>query len=176
MMLLLNLLPIFPLDAGQLLQVLLTSRGLPGDVVYRWSSLIGSGAGWLLFGAGLMFNLIWLVALGALLLILNLALSAVGMRAEAYEDGFLGYDFSQGYTSLERGQSSSGFLDEWKERRQAERQARDAQRRVELEQQVDALLAKVHEGGLQSLTAAERRLLRRASEELRDRAKRPGAE
>jgi hypothetical protein len=67
-------------------------------------------------------------------------------------------------------------LEQWKHRRQAEREARNLQRRHELEQQLDVLLAKVHDGGLQSLSAAEKRLLRRASEELRDRAKRPSSD
>jgi hypothetical protein len=174
MMLLLNLLPIYPLDAGQLLQVVLASRGLPGELVHRWSSLVGSLAGWALLIAGLTLNLIWLVALGALLLLLNLALTTPAASADPFDDNTLGYDFSQGYTSLERGpgENQPGWVDQWKQRRQAERAARELQRRQELEQQLDLLLAKVHEGGLQSLTAAEKRMLRRASEELRDRAKR----
>jgi hypothetical protein len=175
MMLLLNLLPVFPLDCGQLLQVLLAAR-MPGELVHRWSHLVGTACGWLLFGAGLAFGWLWVLALGALLLLLNMALSLPAGGPEGYDENFLGYDFSQGYTSLERSQGSErrpGWLEQWKQRRQAEREAVAQQRRQELEQQLDVLLAKVHEHGMHSLTASEKRLLRRASEELRDRAKRP---
>jgi stage IV sporulation protein FB len=174
-MLLLNVVPVYPLDGGQLLQAVLASR-MPGELVYRWSNFVGNVCGGLLFILGLTFGWVWVLALGALLLLLNMALSMPGGGPEGYDENFLGYDFSQGYTSLERsqgGEKRPGWMEQWKQRRQAEREAQAAQRRQELEQQLDVLLAKVHEGGLQSLTAAEKRLLRRASEELRDRAKRP---
>lgn len=172
-LLLVNLLPVFPLDGGQLLQVLLSVQR-PSDVVMRWSHLMGNAVGLLVFVSGLCFDWIWVLALGSVLLLLNLALGLSGGGGEVYEENFLGYDFSQGYTSLERSQRTErplGWFDQWKQRRLAERAAREARRREELEQQLDLLLAKVHAYGLQSLTAAEKRLLRRASEELRDRAR-----
>jgi Zn-dependent protease len=178
LLLLLNLLPIFPLDGGQALQIVLSSR-MPGEMVHRLSSMITAGCGWVLFGVGLVWSWPWVLAVGAILLILNLALAVPQPGSEGYDDSFLGYDFSQGYTSLEKSQSGErrpSLLEQWKQKRRAEREGRELQRRQELEQQLDALLAKVHEGGLQSLTAAEKRLLRRASDELRDRAKRPSAD
>uniref|UniRef100_A0A7C4QLP4 Peptidase M50 domain-containing protein n=1 Tax=Schlesneria paludicola TaxID=360056 RepID=A0A7C4QLP4_9PLAN len=177
-LLLLNLLPVFPLDGGQLVQVLLSVH-YPGEVVFRVSQLLGNAVGMLLFVCGLGFGWLWVLALGAILLLLNLALSLPGSSGEAYDESFLGYDFSQGYTSLERSHRSErpvGWFDQWKQRRREERLAREARRRAELEQQLDFLLAKVHAGGLQSLTSAEKRLLRRASEELRDRARRTSRE
>jgi stage IV sporulation protein FB len=178
LLLLLNLLPVFPLDGGQALQAVLAAQ-MPGEGVLRWSNTVNLVCGSLLFVTGLAWGWTWVLALGAILLILNLAIGSAHGMADGYDDSFLGYDFSQGYTSLEKsdgGSARPGWVEQWKERRRIERETREMQQRFELEQQLDVLLAKVHEGGLQSLTAAEKRLLRRASEELRDRAKKPSAD
>jgi hypothetical protein len=86
----------------------------------------------------------------------------------------MGYDFSQGYTSLERSEKTrpaarQGLLQRWLERRRAERQNRNEQQKQLVDQQLDAILAKVHELGMGALTPAEKRLLRRASERYRGR-------
>jgi hypothetical protein len=127
---------------------------------------------------GLMGNWPWAVALGAILLLVNMAsLTNRGMD-DSGEDTFLGYDFSQGYTSLERQsdessrESSGSWWRRWQQRRRKQQSEREQARLADLEQELDVLLAKVHESGLDSLTAAERRRLREASEALRDRTRR----
>jgi stage IV sporulation protein FB len=102
--------------------------------------------------------------------------------ADTLDDSFMGYDFSQGYTSLERSNKSNpsaarrrqGWLERWRERR---RVAKELRARLDAEQaqaQLDEILAKVHSNGISSLTDAERRQLNRASARLRDKDKNPG--
>ena len=88
----------------------------------------------------------------------------------------MGYDFSQGYTSLERNEPSRperrpGLLQRWKEKRRMEKQRRDRQEQEHVAQQLDAILEKVHARGIESLSEAERRVLDSASSRLRDQGK-----
>ncbi|NNJ25971.1 hypothetical protein [Alienimonas chondri] len=104
-------------------------------------------------------------------------------------DTFLGYDFSAGYTSLERDETDEssaasgqdefetaayeqaaaapGSLADWRRQREEARRERerDEQRREALE--VDRLLRKISAEGERALTAAERRTLTRAAARLR---------
>jgi len=180
MLLLVNLLPVYPLDCGQFVQELLAQR-MPGEVAHRLSMQVGSICSWGLMGVGLMYGLMWVVVIGALTLVLSTLLTATGAGGEGYDDSFLGYDFSQGYTSLERSErdvrrpAQPGWWARWRERRRAAREAREAAERHQLELQLDALLAKVHEHGLNSLSEAEQRLLKQASQSLRGRSRPPSA-
>ena len=98
---------------------------------------------------------------------------------ESYDDSFMGYDFSQGYTSLERSEATAkperraGLLARWLAQQKAKKQRRLEEQEQQSEQEVDAILAKVHERGLSSLTPAEKRLLKRASNRYRDRGTGP---
>jgi Zn-dependent protease len=176
-LLLVNLLPIYPLDAGQFVKELLARR-MPNEVAHRLMMQVGSICSWVLMGLGLMYDQMWLVVIGAITLVLNTLLSSQGAGGEGYDDSFLGYDFSQGYTSLERSEQRAarrppqpGWLEQWRERRRSARAAREAAERLKLEQQLDVLLAKVHEHGMESLTDAEQRLLKQASQSLRGRTR-----
>ncbi|HUQ71275.1 MAG TPA: site-2 protease family protein [Planctomycetaceae bacterium] len=177
-LLLINLLPIYPLDGGQFLHGVLAQR-LPSESAYRLAANVGNVCSWLLMGLGLMYGLMWVVVIGALTLVLGTLLTTQGPGGESYDDSFLGYDFSQGYTSLERSERSSrkstqpGWWERWREDRRSKRQAREAAEREALEQQLDLLLAKVHEQGMDALTNAERRQLKQASESLRGRTRPP---
>jgi hypothetical protein len=90
------------------------------------------------------------------------------------DDGTFGYDFSQGYTSLERSLDSSlkarpGPLRKWIERR---RQAKARQQReieVEDDRRVDAVLARLHEMGMHAMSDEDRALLKRVSARYRNR-------
>jgi hypothetical protein len=64
-------------------------------------------------------------------------------------------------------------LEGWRERRRAAREHRARLDAEQAQQQLDAILAKVHLNGISSLTDAERRQLIRASARLRDRDKHP---
>ena len=103
--------------------------------------------------------------------------------ARGDNDTFLGYDFSAGYTSLERdpsddepdgaepgpGTADDGLLTLWRRRRAARRAAAEAGRDAAAEADVDRLLAKISADGADSLTYAERRTLRKATARFRTR-------
>ncbi len=91
------------------------------------------------------------------------------------EESLFGYDFSQGYTSLERDEPApppkpkQSWWQRWKQRR-AERKAREeAERREAEEKRLDELLDKVARQGLESLTDEERRFMQRVSDRYRNR-------
>jgi stage IV sporulation protein FB len=174
--LLINLLPIYPLDGGQFLQGVLANRWA-SESAYRFTANVGNICSWLLMGLGLMYGLMWVVVIGALTLVLGTLLTTQGPGGESYDDSFLGYDFSQGYTSLERSERGSrkttqpGWWERWRDGRRAKRLAREQAERQALEQQLDLLLAKVHEQGIDALTSAERRQLKLASETLRGKSR-----
>ena len=85
--------------------------------------------------------------------------------------GTLGYDFSQGYTSLEGREAQEEPKPGFFERRRLEKAARKAQReheeRERHEQQVEGILRKVSITGIDSLTARERRVLEQETERQR---------
>lgn len=179
MLLAINLLPVLPFDGGQMAHAVLT-RSLPGDLAFRGLLYLGfvTAAGLML--AGLLLPWPGVIVLGAIVLVVNVIQSMQGGPAEFADESFMGYDFSQGYTSLER--SSGPATDKeprvsswqrWKSWRQAKRERLARERQLQDESKLDQLLAKVHEHGVHSLTAAEKRLLQRVSSEYRERTKRP---
>jgi len=171
-----SLVPVYPLDGGQLLLTLLNQR-LPSDVAHRLVLNTGMVVSVLILAIGLACNLTWVVAIGACTMTLNLLLGMPNGGLGGEDDSFMGYDFSQGYTSLERSGKTAeheprqSWYQTWKARRREKQQTLVATRRLELERQLDVLLAKVHAEGMQALSPEEQRLLKRASEELRQRSK-----
>jgi stage IV sporulation protein FB len=92
------------------------------------------------------------------------------------EEDTLGYDFSQGYTSLERSASAKqrrpGFLQRWLAERAERKRQREEDERLAEDKRVDDLLAKINAGGgIQALTPEEQRFMKRVSAKLRQRKK-----
>ncbi len=95
------------------------------------------------------------------------------------DDAVFGYDFSEGYTSLERSQAQSeageeededsGPLERWLDTRRQSRRQRQEQLEAEEDERVDEILARVHERGIESLSDEERMLLQRVSRRYRTR-------
>lgn len=158
-----------------MLQACLATR-YGAESAHEFSMRAGLFASGLAAVAGMILDHTLLLSLGAGLFIMNLIESMQARSADGYDDSFMGYDFSQGYTSLERNRETKpprrpGFIESWRARRRAEKERR-AQLRAEQEQQlIDALLEKVHTEGMASLTDSERRTLDRASAKLRDKGK-----
>ncbi|HUG93267.1 MAG TPA: site-2 protease family protein [Planctomycetaceae bacterium] len=177
-LLLVNLIPVYPLDGGQMLKTVLQER-LPGSTVVDVYVRVGFVCGFVVMLAGMGLDKSLLVAFGAFLLIMNIQESFQLRTAETYDESFLGYDFSQGYTSLERSTPAEepppprrpGPVERWKQRRRDRRQTREREEAERIEQQLDALLEKIQQHGLESLTDAERKLLDRASHRYRDKGK-----
>lgn len=177
-----NLIPVYPLDGGKIVQTLLSTRfgSEPASELYL---RIGFVVGMLGMLAGLLLSDpgkgLWLVTIGAMVLVLNLNEVVQLRTADSYDDSFMGYDFSQGYTSLERGEPQSkqrraGFFKRWKEKRKEERKRRIQEMDAVVQQQLDVLLQKVHSSGIESLTDEERRQLKRASAHLREKDRKDG--
>ena len=92
------------------------------------------------------------------------------------EENLFGYDFSQGYTSLERDQPQpapprrrQSWFQRWLQRRAERKMRRELEVREAEERRMDELLEKVQRVGMQGLTDEERRFLIRASARYRNR-------
>ena len=176
LLVLINLIPVHPLDGGRMLQAFLSEQY--GAQVSNGIYLkVGTIAGFVFLIAGLMFNSAMVVAIGAFVLLMNMEETYRMRTVESYDDSFMGYDFSQGYTSLEReegsekeqGQAKLGPFARWKLAREERREQLELERNEEAEQQLDAILARLHEVGYDSLTEQERRTLKRASNKFKNR-------
>jgi len=181
-LLLANLLPVFPLDGIRMLLAVLKNRTdveSAADMAIRISFVVAG----LIMGVGLfVIDSAWIVFFGALTMFLSLHEWFQMRTSDTLDDSFMGYDFSQGYTSLERSNKQNqpvarrrqGWLERWRERRRTAKEQRARLEAEQAQQQLDAILAKVHLNGISSLTDAERRQLIRASARLRDRDKPAG--
>ncbi len=88
------------------------------------------------------------------------------------DEAMVGYDFSQGYTSLEHEappRRRPSFWQRWLQKRAAERLRRELAEREGEENRMDMLLEKVQREGLQALTDEERRFLTRVSARYRNK-------
>jgi hypothetical protein len=179
-LLLLNLFPAYPLDGGHALAGILRP-------------LFGSRAAVLIVGASAMLAAMGLLVMALLLPVdtrpipswLPLSLFAIFLffsgkqqieswRPREHEDSLLGYDFSEGYTSLERSTDApprpvTGFITRWLEQRRENRQRKLAQIEAEEENRVDQVLARLNDVGIDALSVGERALLDRVSKRYRQR-------
>ncbi len=182
LLLLVNSLPILPLDGGRIVRTLLLARIHP-ELVDRVAVQVSMVAAGLLSLVGVYGDWSLVVFLAAILFVTNLVQFFEHEVIDRDEESFLGYDFSEGYTSLDRSEppagnsqpaaSQRGLLDQWRERRRQQREQALRRQQEEAERQLDDLLAKVHAHGIGSLTSREQQLLQQVSDLLRDRGKRP---
>jgi Zn-dependent protease len=91
------------------------------------------------------------------------------------EESLFGYDFSQGYTSLERDNAPSprrrrpSVWQRWQMHRAARKLQQELEQREMEERRMDELLEKVQKQGLHALNDEERRFLTRVSAKYRNR-------
>jgi stage IV sporulation protein FB len=161
----------FPLDGGRMLQSLLWP-----SLGYRQATLWVIYAG---FVATVIVGLISIVYEEILVFCLALFIY-VSCRAQLLiletggEEGLFGYDFSQGYTSLERDQTRlttkrASWWKRWRDRRAARKLQRELETREADERRLDELLEKVQKVGMKGLTDEERRFMKRVSDRYRNR-------
>jgi stage IV sporulation protein FB len=174
-LLVLNLcLPIYPLDCSQLIYAV-------GKIYWdrhtaRIGTLwIGLIAGLVLMFVGAYWQAIEVVLLASILFGFCQYEFVVTQLARPYDDSFMGYDFSQGYTSLEidddRESRRPGFFEQWRLDRAEKKRQKELLQKIETERRLDELLEKVHLHGMASLTAEERRFLEKASTRYRSQGK-----
>jgi Zn-dependent protease len=159
-----NLIPAYPLDGGQLLQSVVWAR-----TDHRRGVVVASYTG---FGVAILFLVVSIWVNEALFLGLALfMLYSASMRLMQLdmEEGPFGYDFSAGYTSLERDDEPTprpkrpGYFKRWWDARKARKLARETEQRQKEDERVDQLLEKIARSGKGSLTDEERRFLERVS-------------
>jgi len=172
MLIAVNLVPAKPLNGGRIVHAWLASRVGPivaAEIAPRIAFL---SAAVLIFVA-LVASHLTLMLLSFVLILLNLHDARLPTKREsAPEESFMGYDFSEGYTSLERSappaedsaqEAPRGFFQRLHQRGVEDDDQPTPTLTQHEEAAVDQILAKLHEQGMPSLTEAEKRLLRQAS-------------
>lgn len=176
MLLLVNLVPAYPLDGGQMARTWLATRFNAATAREISVRVAVAAAIVLAVAAAFFFKSVMLLGIAFLIALLALQESFEMQAGDSFEDSFMGYDFSQGYTSLERSgdthpKTRRGVLTRWLESRRLARQRRHEELQQQIDEQLDSLLAKVHDHGIGALSASERRLLERASDRYRSKGK-----
>jgi Zn-dependent protease len=173
-----NILPAYPLDGARLLRAALWQ-----NLGYRSAVLQVARVGKL---TALVLLLLGLAVAdqypAALVFLASLAIVIFfGTRQEVdklqdsqADEVVFGYDFSQGYTSLEQttsapARSSTSFLRRWLERRRELRLRRQRELEEHEDLRVDDVLSRLHAGGFEGLSPEDRALLQRVSRRYRDR-------
>jgi Zn-dependent protease len=162
-----NLIPAFPMDFGRILQAVLWWRG-----DYRSATVTAVSVGFMsalaIFIVAMVIDT-WLLAFLALFIYTTCRQQLIALETGGEESPF-GYDFSQGYTSLERGEAAPAtkprrpnFVQRWLQRRAARKLLREQEQREHDELRMDQLLQKIAQSGKESLTDEERRFLTRVS-------------
>jgi stage IV sporulation protein FB len=177
-----NLIPALPFDMGRMV------RAWPGgtSVIPSRDSIV---APYLARGFALVIAIVGVVrivrgGIDGLTLIGLAGLIEYLVRTEAhmledggyFEDGVFGYDFSEGYTSLESGAPKvrpfrESSLKRWRRRRSDLRRQRRVAREAAEERRMDEILEKLHREGRPALTDEENRFLVRVSARYRNRTK-----
>ncbi len=181
LILLANLLPAFPFDGARMLRAMLRpaldERGAT-LVAVRASKLTALGLcvwAWLASDSATGTALpSWVPILSLAILVYFSAAQEAGRgEPREWDEDLLSYDFSQGYTSLERStespQQTGGVVQRWLNSRRDLRRRRRESREQDEERQVDDILVRLHERGMSGLTPDERALLQRVSARYRNR-------
>jgi len=94
----------------------------------------------------------------------------------AENESVFGYDFSQGYTSLEKDETKqpkpkkAGFIKRWLQARRERKEQFEAEERAADDARMDELLEKIHLQGKEALSEEERRFMDRVSARYRNRS------
>ena len=164
----------FPMDCGRMLQAALWPR-----FGYRQATLYAIFAGFFCMVVLLVVSIyqedILLLAL-AIFIYVSCKQEWIMLETGA-EDSVFGYDFSQGYTSLERDQPQAAprkkrpnFIQRWLQRRRAARLQREQENQAADERRMDELLEKIQQQGKESLTDEEQRFLKRVANRYRKKS------
>jgi stage IV sporulation protein FB len=178
-----NLLPALPFDGGRVFRAYLGSTSVVSSRDNIYAPWTARACAALLVVVGLVRLVASHRSDGLTLIGLALVIEFL-VRNEAhlledggyFEDGVFGYDFSEGYTSLESGTpkvrpSRESAVKRWRRRRSEQRRLRRVAREAAEEQRMDEILEKLHREGRNALTDEEFRFLNRVSARYRNRTK-----
>jgi hypothetical protein len=161
----------FPMDGGRMLQ-----SALWPNLGYRQATLVVIYAGFVMTIVVGLLSIVY----NEILVFCLAAFIYISCRTQLFvletggEEGLFGYDFSQGYTSLERDQPHvttrrASWWKRWRDRRAARKLQRELETREADERRLDELLEKVQRQGMTALTDEERRFMKRVSDRYRNR-------
>jgi stage IV sporulation protein FB len=162
----------FPMDSGRMLQAGLWTR-----MGHYQATKIAIYCG---FGFMLLLGLLSIVY-GEPLVICLAIFIAMACAQElmvleaAHEDSLFGYDFSQGYTSLEKDEplpprpKKQNFLQRWLAQRAARKAQQEIEQREADDRRMDELLQKIQKFGKNSLTDEEQHFLKRVADRYKNK-------
>ena len=166
-----NLIPAYPLDGGRLLQSSIWKRS-----DYRRGVTVAAYSGYVCAVLFLVAAIAANESLLGLLAVFILFMAAQARKQLEAEDSPFGYDFSAGYTSLERDDppppraKKPGWFTRWRQAKRARKLQREAAEAQQDAERMDQLLEKIARSGKESLTDEERRFLERVSARYRNRS------
>ena len=164
----------FPLDGGRMFQSILWNY-----TGYRQATFAAVIAGFVT----VFIVAVWGIVMKELLALCLALFIYVSCKQQYFiletggDESVFGYDFSQGYTSLERDQPTSvaprpprqSWWQRWRQAREAKRQQREVETREADESRMDCLLEKISSNGIGSLTEEERRFMKKFSDRYKNR-------
>jgi Zn-dependent protease len=166
-----NLIPAYPLDGGQLLQSAVWAR-----TDYRRGVVVAAYSGFVVAVLALVVSFWWNEAMIVALAMFMLYMASLKLYQLDADDGPFGYDFSAGYTSLDRDEEAApkvkrpGPVARWLQARKARKLQREMEQRAADEERKELLLEKIAQTGMTSLTAEERRFLEQFSSRYRHKS------
>lgn len=161
----------YPFDGGRMLQAWLWHRQGYGPSMMT-ATFVGMIGAVVLGCLGLLrtdFMLIGIAFFGYVTChMMRQQIKQVKQVGTVEDGGIFGYDFSQGYTSLEKQhqqqEKKPGMLQRWRNKRAQARAEKERQREESVEKEIERILAKVSCEGMHALSEKEKRFLKQETE------------